>query len=153
MSKLNAEIIAVGTELLLGQIINTNAQWLSQQLASYGINTFYHTVVGDNIKRVENVFSEAAKRSDLIIVTGGLGPTDDDMTREAFQKISHLKMTEHQPSVKKIEAYFTKQNEEMPPNNRKQGRVFSDAEIIDNPLGMAPGMIVDHDDVKWIFLP
>ena len=99
MKELKSEIIAIGTELLLGQIANTNAQWLSEQMATYGINTYYHTVVGDNLMRVENVFKQAQKRSDVIIVTGGLGPTEDDMTREAFQKMSDLEIIEHLPSI------------------------------------------------------
>src|SRR5690625_4377073 len=107
--QLKAEIIAVGTELLLGQIANTNAQWLSQQLSLYGINVYSHAVVGDNLKRVEETFSQAHHRSDIIIVTGGLGPTEDDMTREAFQLVSNLKIQEDGPSMEKINAYFEKQ--------------------------------------------
>src|SRR5699024_5957066 len=106
---LKAEIIAIGTELLLGQIANTNAQWLSEQMASYGINTYYHTVVGDNLFRVEAVFKQAQQRSNVIIVSGGLGPTEDDMTREAFQSMSQLEIVEHAHSIEKIESYFNNQ--------------------------------------------
>ncbi|UJL47996.1 competence/damage-inducible protein A [Virgibacillus sp. NKC19-16] len=153
MKNVKAEIIAVGTELLLGQIANTNAQWLSKQLALYGINIYNHTVVGDNLQRVEDAFSQAHHRSDIVIVTGGLGPTEDDLTREAFQRISHLDIVEHPPSMKKIEAFFEKQNSVMTPNNRKQARVFKNAYVLDNKVGMAPGMIVTHDNKTWIFLP
>nr|WP_031335583.1 MULTISPECIES: competence/damage-inducible protein A [Virgibacillus] len=153
MKQVKAEIVAVGTELLLGQIANTNAQWLSQQLANYGINVYNHVVVGDNLTRVEESFYQAQQRSDLIIVTGGLGPTDDDLTREAFQNISQLSMIEHQPSMEKITAYFAKQQATMTPNNRKQARVFEGAEVWLNNAGMAPGMCVSFQNRTWIFLP
>ncbi|GGJ44647.1 competence/damage-inducible protein A [Virgibacillus salexigens] len=153
IKQVKAEIVAVGTELLLGQIANTNAQWLSQQLANYGINVYNHVVVGDNLTRVEESFYQAQQRSDLIIVTGGLGPTDDDLTREAFQNISQISMIEHQPSMEKITAYFAKQQATMTPNNRKQARVFEGAEVWLNNAGMAPGMCVSFQNRTWIFLP
>lgn len=148
-----AEIVAVGTELLLGQIPNTNAQWISEQLAMYGINVYNHVVVGDNLERVAESFKQAHKRSDIIIVTGGLGPTEDDLTREAFQAISKLKMIEHAPSMRKIEEYFAKQAWKMTPNNHKQARVFETATVLQNKNGMAPGMIVEFENRTWIFLP
>src|SRR5690625_1393003 len=153
MNELKSEIIAIGTELLLGQIANTNAQWLSEQLAFHGINTFYHTVVGDNPARVENVFKQAHKRSDIIIVSGGLGPTEDDMTREAFQDMTGLELTIHSSSMKKIKTYFEHQQTEMTPNNLRQARVFVGAKVIENKIGMAPGMIVKYEGRVWIFLP
>ncbi|MCJ0931136.1 competence/damage-inducible protein A [Virgibacillus halodenitrificans] len=151
--QIKTEIIAVGTELLLGQIANTNAQWLSQQLAKYGLNVYYHGVVGDNLARVEETFRSAHERSDIIIVTGGLGPTDDDLTREGFQRISNLRIVEDQPAMEKIISYFKKQNTEMTPNNRKQARIFEGAHVLDNKMGMAPGMIVSFEKKTWIFLP
>lgn len=153
MKNTNAEIIAVGTELLLGQIANTNAQWISEQLALYGINVYYHGVVGDNLKRVQDTFSLAEKRSDIVIVTGGLGPTDDDLTREAFQVITGIPIVEHKPSMEKIEAFFKNNNSMMTPNNRKQARVFENSIVLDNKVGMAPGMIVTHENTIWVFLP
>ncbi|HLS60225.1 MAG TPA: competence/damage-inducible protein A [Virgibacillus sp.] len=154
MSKqLKSEVIAIGTELLLGEIANTNAQWLSQQLASYGIDTYYHTVVGDNLERVQDTFKQAQARSDIIIVSGGLGPTEDDMTREAFQKMTGLTIVEHPLSIQKIEAFYEKLQSTMTPNNRRQARVFADSQIIHNELGMAPGMIVSYQEKTWIFLP
>ncbi|MFC3040010.1 competence/damage-inducible protein A [Virgibacillus xinjiangensis] len=150
---LKAEIIAVGTELLLGQIANTNAQWLSKQFAATGINVYQHAVVGDNLDRVTAVFAGAQKRSDIILVTGGLGPTEDDLTREAFQKISGLQMVEHASSMKKIETFFKERQMDMTPNNRKQARVFAGAKVLENKAGMAPGMIVEHAGRTWIFLP
>ncbi|MFD1360402.1 competence/damage-inducible protein A [Lentibacillus salinarum] len=153
MRQASAEIVAVGTELLLGQIANTNAQWLSETLASIGINVHHHAVVGDNIRRVEEQFRISGRRADIIIVTGGLGPTEDDLTREAFQQMTDMDIVEHGPSMKKIEAFFKKQQAAMTPNNRKQGRVFAGADVMENQTGMAPGMIVTHERKVWVFLP
>lgn len=149
----NTEIIAIGTELLLGQIVNTNAQWMSEQLAISGINTFYHTVVGDNLQRIAAIFEKAQERSDVVIVTGGLGPTEDDVSREAFQQISQLRIVEEPDSLRKIKEFYKRQNREMTPNNIRQARVFKDSIVLTNKLGMAPGNIVVYDDVHWIFLP
>ena len=147
------EVIAVGTELLLGQISNTNAQWISQQLALKGLNTYFHTVVGDNINRVENVFVKAHDRSDIIIVTGGLGPTDDDLTREAFQKIYKNEIITEEVALNKIVEFYKRQNTIMTPNNKKQARVFKESIVIPNEVGMAPGMIVNYEERIWVFLP
>ncbi|SFA76436.1 nicotinamide-nucleotide amidase [Lentibacillus halodurans] len=153
MKNISAEIVAVGTELLLGQISNTNAQWISEQLASIGINVHHHAVVGDNLTRVENQFRTSASRADVVIVTGGLGPTEDDLTREAFQQITGMDIVEHETSMAKIKTYFQKQKAGMTPNNRKQARIFAGADVIENQTGMAPGMIVSHEGKSWIFLP
>lgn len=150
----NTEIIAVGTELLLGQIANTNAQWISQKLALSGVNTYYHSVVGDNIDRVEAVFKKAHERSNIIIVSGGLGPTADDLTREAFQSIYNEKIIQHEPSLNKIKEHYKKQGLIMTPNNERQARVFEKLDIvIPNKNGMAPGMIINFEERIWVFLP
>src|SRR5690625_2367995 len=138
MKQLRCEIIAIGTELLLGQIANTNAQWLSEQLALHGVNTYYHTVVGDNLERLKNVFHVAQSRSDIIIITGGLGPTEDDLTREAFQAMTNIKIVEHAPSLQKIKSFYKKQNRQMTDNNRRQARVFEKSTVLENKTGMAP---------------
>lgn len=148
-----AEIIAVGTELLLGQIANTNAQWLSEQLAFLGIGVYQHGVVGDNLSRVQEAFENAQKRSDIIIVTGGLGPTEDDLTREAFQLMTNMEIIEHEASMNKIEEFFQKHNRVMTPNNRRQARIFKGSKVLMNQVGMAPGMIVTYNSTHWIFLP
>ncbi len=148
-----AEIIAVGTELLLGQIPNTNAQWLSEQLATYGINVFHHSVLGDNYERLSSLFSMAQKRSDLVIVSGGLGPTEDDLTREAASEVLQKSIVEDEETMKKIEDYYKQNGQTMSPNNRKQARLFEGSDILVNHVGMAPGMAVQKDDTLWIFLP
>lgn len=153
MKQIRTEIVAVGTELLLGQISNTNAQWISEKLAAAGINVFHHSVAGDNLNRVKEQFQHSASRSDVIIVTGGLGPTEDDMTREAFQQIANLDIIEHGPSMTKIEAYYNKRKVKMTSNNRKQARIFAGADVLENNAGMAPGMVVSHQSKTWIFLP
>ncbi|HLR42108.1 MAG TPA: competence/damage-inducible protein A [Pseudogracilibacillus sp.] len=151
--QLNTEIIAVGTELLLGQIANTNAQWMSDKLASHGINTYYHTVVGDNLNRLANIFQQAQQRSDVVLVSGGLGPTLDDLSREAFEEISGIPIVEDKDSLEKIEAYFAVQQTEMTPNNKRQARIFKDSVLLTNKRGMAPGNFVEFNGVKWFFMP
>src|SRR5690625_2026342 len=151
--QLNTEIIAVGTELLLGQIANTNAQWMSGELAANGINTYYHTVVGDNMDRLTAVFKRAQQRSNVVLVTGGLGPTQDDLSREAFQQLTDLRIVEEKDSLQKIIDFYRDQGTEMTPNNRRQARVFADSKVLPNKVGMAPGNLVVYKDVIWIFMP
>lgn len=153
MRDLKAEIIAVGTELLLGQIANTNAKWLSEQLALIGVNTYYHSVVGDNLERLIKVFTTAKNRSNIIIIMGGLGPTTDDLTREGFQKLSNIPIVQEPQAMEKIFQFYRSQQIPMTANNRRQARVFEGAHVIENKLGMAPGMIVDYANKIWIFLP
>src|SRR5690625_4447720 len=107
--EMKTEIIAVGTELLLGQIMDTNTQWISQQLALIGANTFYHTVVGDNIGRLHAVFQKAQERSNVIIVTGGLGPTEDDVSREAFMEWPIIQLLENPMQRKKMNNFIRQQ--------------------------------------------
>ena len=151
--ELNAEIIAVGTELLLGQITNTNAAWIAEQLALNGINTFYHTVVGDNLERLTEIFRQAQERSDTIIITGGLGPTEDDLSREAFQKLSGLSIVTDQQALDRIQAFFDHKGETMTENNRRQARIFEHSTVLENLTGMAPGNLVEYEGARWIFMP
>lgn len=153
MTEIKAELVSVGTELLLGQIVNTNAAWISQHLADKGISVYYHSVVGDNFDRLAGVFQQAGRRSDIVLITGGLGPTDDDLTREAFQHISGLEIVEDQQTIEKIESFFTKNKRDMTPNNRKQAHILKGAKVIDNSVGIAPGIIVEHEGTIWIFMP
>src|SRR5690625_4200014 len=146
MRQWKAEVITVGTELLLGQIVNTNVAWLSEKLADHGISVYYHQVVGDNLSRVKDVFEIAHTRSNIIFVTGGLGPTDDDLTREAFHELSGINIIEDKQTMEDIEEYFRKRDMDMTPNNRKQAAVFEGSTVFKNPVGIAPGILVDYDE-------
>lgn len=153
MTMITAEIVAVGTELLLGQISNTNAQWISQQLAARGIGVYHHQVVGDNEGRMSDVFKYALKRSQLIFITGGLGPTDDDITREVVAKHVDQHLIEDEQILADIKAYFNRTNRQMSENNYKQAKIINGAKIIYNPIGTAPGMIVSYQEAHFILLP
>jgi nicotinamide-nucleotide amidase len=150
---LNAEIIAVGSELLLGQIVNTNARFLSQQLAEMGVNVYYHTVVGDNPLRLEQSLTIAESRSDIIILTGGLGPTKDDLTKETIAKHLNSKLVMNDTALRSIEHFFVKTNRIMTENNKKQALVLEDSEVLQNDNGMAPGMLAKNENKIYILLP
>ncbi|MEK4030124.1 MULTISPECIES: competence/damage-inducible protein A [Bacillaceae] len=150
---MNAEIIAVGSELLLGQITNTNAQFLSQQLAEIGVNVYYHTVVGDNSSRVLDAIKEAEKRADLLIFTGGLGPTKDDLTKEAIAAHIGRPLVYNEEALKSIENYFVKTKRPMTPNNKKQALVMEGCLVLANDHGMAPGMMVKGKNHFYMLLP
>jgi nicotinamide-nucleotide amidase len=150
---LNAEIIAVGSELLLGQIANTNAQFLSQQLAELGINVYFHTVVGDNVLRLENAVKIAQTRADVIIFTGGLGPTKDDLTKETIARLLQRELVIDEDALHSIEAYFVRTKRTMTENNKKQALVLKGAEVLKNENGMAPGMALTVDHITYMLLP
>ncbi|MEC1721931.1 competence/damage-inducible protein A [Schinkia azotoformans] len=150
---MNAEIIAVGTELLLGQIANTNAQFLSIVLARIGINVFYHSVVGDNQARLIEVIETANKRSDLIIFTGGLGPTKDDLTKETVASVLSLRLAEDSNVLNKIDSYFKRQNRQMTENNRKQALVIEGSTVLQNDFGTAPGIALSKNDRIYMLFP
>ncbi len=137
---MNAEIIAVGSELLLGQIANTNAQFLSQQLAELGVNVFYHTVVGDNVDRLKNAIIIAEARSDMIIFTGGLGPTNDDLTKETVADFLQKSLVVDGDALSVIQNYYVKTKQVMTENNVKQALIIEGSIILKNNHGMAPGM-------------
>lgn len=117
---MNAEIIAVGSELLLGQIANTNAQFLSAQLAELGINVYFHTVVGDNADRLEKAVKVAQTRANLIIFTGGLGPTKDDLTKETIARLLQRELVIDKEALHSIEAYFARTGRTMTENNKNR---------------------------------
>ncbi|MED4070165.1 competence/damage-inducible protein A [Priestia endophytica] len=150
---MNAEIIGVGSELLLGQIANTNAQFLSKQLASLGVNVYYHTVVGDNPKRLETAIEAAKERADLLVFTGGLGPTKDDLTKETVAKSLGRSLVSHEESLASIKDYFVKTKRVMTPNNEKQALVVEGSDVLLNDHGMAPGMYIEADGKTYIMLP
>lgn len=150
---MNAEIIAVGSELLLGQIANTNAQFLSSQLAELGINVYYHTVVGDNAERLASAVEIVRNRSDLLIFTGGLGPTKDDLTKETIAASLGRKLVMDEEALESIVEYFQKVNRHMSENNKKQALVLEGSTILKNDYGMAPGMGLSIDGTAFMLLP
>lgn len=150
---MKCEIVAVGTELLLGNIANTNAQYLSQKLAELGIDVYYHTVVGDNLERAADTISACLRRSDIVITTGGLGPTDDDLTREAVAKALELELVRHEPSLNKITGYFRNMGRPMPECNAKQADILEGAIVLENDNGTAPGQIAEKQGKIVILLP
>ncbi|BAZ03773.1 competence/damage-inducible protein A [Calothrix sp. NIES-3974] len=138
---MSAEIICVGTELLLGDILNSNAQYLAQQLAQLGIPHHFQTVVGDNKDRIKQVIDIAIKRASILIFTGGLGPTPDDLTCETIAEFFHTPLIEHPEIIEDIRAKFAVRGRVMSPSNRKQALIPQGAQILPNPTGTAPGMI------------
>ncbi|MBM7603249.1 nicotinamide-nucleotide amidase [Metabacillus crassostreae] len=150
---IRTEIIAVGSELLLGQIVNSNAQFLSKQLAELGLNVYYHTVVGDNPGRLEQAIEIAQKRSNVIIFTGGLGPTKDDLTKETISKAVGKTLIFDQHALQSIEQYFSQTKRVMSENNKKQALVIDGSYILQNDYGMAPGMAFQVDEITYMLLP
>lgn len=150
---MKVEIIAVGSELLLGQITNTNATFMSERLAEIGADVYYHTVVGDNPKRLKEAIEVAEKRADVLIFSGGLGPTKDDMTKETIAGHIGLTLELNQEALTYIESYFTRSKRAMTENNKKQALVFKGSTVLNNRTGMAPGMAVKNNGKHYILLP
>lgn len=147
------ELISVGTEILLGDILNTDAQFLSIELARLGISVIHQSTVGDNRERLLAQLKEAADRSDIIILSGGLGPTPDDLTKEVCCEFFGKKMFLHEPTVEKIKTYFSTKGMKMAQNNLKQAMLPKDCVIFPNDNGTAPGMAIEKDGVHILVLP
>lgn len=150
---MNAEIIAVGSELLLGQIANTNAQFISKELAGLGINVYYHTAVGDNRKRLNDAVTTAQKRADIIIFCGGLGPTQDDLTKETVAAALNRTLVTDEAALARIRAYFQKRHQTMTENNKKQAVVIEGSHVLENKSGMAPGMALTSGNQTYMLFP
>ena len=149
-----AEIIAVGTELLLGSIANTNAQELSQALSALGINVYWHTVVGDNPRRLKEALEAARRRADILIATGGLGPTYDDLTKQTICEAFGQKLVLHQDILDEIRIFYeTALHVPMPANNTQQAQFPEGCTIFDNPVGTAPGCAFEKDGIHVLMLP
>jgi nicotinamide-nucleotide amidase len=147
----NAEIIGVGTEILLGQICNNNAQWISQQLAEIGVDVPYHQAVGDNLKRIEAAFRLGLSRSDVVIATGGLGPTQDDITREGLAAALEVRLVRHPEIEEFLRAKFDRLGREMPDINLVQADVPEGARYILPDRGTAPGLIAATPQGKRVY--
>jgi len=148
-----AELIAVGTEIVIGQIHNGHAREISQELAKHGMYVYYHSAVGDNEARIIETFSIASRRSNAVIATGGLGPTQDDLTKEALAKFLGRRLVLSQEALAEVESYFQRRGRPMPEQNRKQALVIEGGEWIPNPNGTAPGQYVFDNGVHYFLLP
>lgn len=150
---MKAEIIAVGTELLLGQIVNTNAQALSQKLAEMGVDVYFQTVVGDNAARLRQAIEIGRGRADLLVFTGGLGPTMDDLTKDVLADDLGRELLIHEPSMAAIEKLFSSRGIAMVESNRRQANMIQGCEPLDNATGLAVGNALEADGTLYILLP
>jgi nicotinamide-nucleotide amidase len=150
---MTAEILCVGTELLLGQIVNTDAQYLSQELSRIGIAVYRQSTVGDNPARLREAFLTALGRSDIVIATGGLGPTMDDLTKETIAEALDLPMELHGESLEKLRDFFGRLGRDMTPNNEKQAWFPKGAIILKNDRGTAPGCVIETQGKAVVILP
>lgn len=152
---MQAELVIIGTELLLGEIVDTNAQFLARGLANCGINLYYKSTVGDNWVRIVETISRALSRSELVIISGGLGPTEDDLTRAAVAAVTNRTLELDVEALDTIEAYFRKRygDRSMPPNNRKQAYLPTGAVVIPNRWGTALGFILELSRSAIVALP
>jgi nicotinamide-nucleotide amidase len=148
-----AEVIAVGSELLLGQIVDTNSAVIARHFASIGLNLFYKTTVGDNLARTTAVIRQALDRSDVIVTTGGIGPTADDITREAVAAATGRELVFSGDLLRQIEAYFASRGLRLSPSNKRQAYIPVGAIPVENPVGTAPAFIVDDAGRTLITLP
>lgn len=150
---MNCELISVGTEILLGDILNTNVQYLSKEMASLGINIMHHTTVGDNRKRLLEALDLAFSRSELVILTGGLGPTPDDLTKETCAEFFGCGFYEDKEILKNIRSYFENKGVKMPECNKKQALIPKNSIVLKNHNGTAPGFIMEKDGKILVILP
>ena len=149
----NAEILCVGTELLLGEVINTNAAYISRELARLGISVYHTSVVGDNQKRLSEAVKAALDRADLLILSGGLGPTYDDLTKETVAEALDIPMVRDEQILREIEDYFASSDRTMPENNAKQADIPLGALPLKNRTGTAPGVLIERDNKVVALLP
>jgi len=150
---MTVEIICVGTELLLGNIVNTNAAYLAEQCAGLGLSCYYQSVVGDNKERLADAVRTAIGRSDIILFSGGLGPTQDDLTKETVAEVFGKKQVLHEESKERIRAYFERRGLELTENNWKQAYIPEDSIVLNNENGTAPGVIIEGGQACAILLP
>ena len=150
---MRAEIVAVGTELLLGQIIDTDAVYLAQRLAELGIDLYFKTTVGDNLERATWAVRESLARAEVVITTGGLGPTQDDLTTQAVALATNRELELHTESLQRIEAFFVSRNLPLLESQRKQAMIPQGSQAIPNPVGTAPGFILELEGKVVITLP
>ncbi|MBY5009567.1 competence/damage-inducible protein A [Streptococcus suis] len=151
---MKAELIAVGTEILTGQIVNTNAQFLSEKCAELGIDVYFHTAVGDNEQRLLSVLEIASKRSDMVILCGGLGPTEDDLTKQTLATFLQKELVVDELAIAKLDRFFaSRPGRVRTPNNERQAQIVEGSQALQNPAGLAVGGMIEQDGVTYIVLP
>lgn len=150
---MTVEIIAVGTEILLGNIVNTNAAYLAEKCAGLGLSCYHQDVVGDNEERLSETIRLALTRADIILLSGGLGPTQDDLTKEAAAKVMGKELYLHEPSKEAIRQFFAERNMEITENNWKQAMVPEGCIVVENPGGTAPGIIMAENGKHVVLMP
>ncbi|GGZ26341.1 CinA-like protein [Echinicola pacifica] len=153
MKAVNAEIIAIGDELLYGQIMDTNSHWISQQLDQIGVRVVRKTTVGDNERDILEAFMKAEVRADIILITGGLGPTKDDLTKPLMAKYFQCEIVPNEQAIKDVETFFAKRGRELTPLNKLQGHLPSKCTYVPNERGTAPGMWFEENGAKWMSMP
>ncbi|RAN57874.1 hypothetical protein B8A33_01170 [Dolosigranulum pigrum] len=150
---MKAEIIAIGTELLLGQVTNSNAAYIARELAASGIDCYFHTVVGDNPERLRQAIAIATSRADLLIFSGGLGPTKDDITKEIIADYLDVPLVDDAESQAHIRTYYERKGQPMPESNKRQSQILQGATLLPNENGMAPGSLLEHDGTYYAMVP
>ncbi|MGI5837007.1 MAG: CinA family nicotinamide mononucleotide deamidase-related protein, partial [Chloroflexota bacterium] len=150
---MKSEIVSVGTELLLGQLVDTNAPYLAQSLSTLGIDVYWISQVGDNLDRLTQAFRTGWERSDLMVISGGLGPTGDDLTREAISKLLGEEMVVQPALEAELRAFFARRGRTMPERNIKQATLIPSATVLPNPIGTAPGWWVERDGHVIVAMP
>jgi nicotinamide-nucleotide amidase len=148
---MRCEVLAIGTELLLGQIVDTNSAWIGEQLAASGIDSYEHRVVGDNQARIVAALRDLLSRSDAVLICGGLGPTQDDLTRDAIAELMGVPLVRRMDLAERIATMFRSRLRDMPENNLRQADVPEGGDAIDNPLGTAPGLLCELPGGKVIY--
>lgn len=151
---MKAELIAVGTEILTGQIVNTNAQFLSEKCAELGIDVYFHTAVGDNEQRLLSVLEVASKRSEIVILCGGLGPTEDDLTKQTLATFLGRKLVFDEKAMAKLDRFFaSRPGRVRTPNNERQAQIVEGSQALQNPAGLAVGGLIEQAGVTYVVLP
>jgi nicotinamide-nucleotide amidase len=148
-----AEVVSIGTELLLGQITDTNAAYLGRTLAGLGIDLYYKTTVGDNERRIVETLARARDRADLILTSGGIGPTEDDLTKECVAQVFGEELVMDEAALETVRAFFSRRGIPMPERNRKQALIYRNGRHIDNPNGTAPGALLEKEGKIVVSLP
>ncbi|MDQ1478131.1 MAG: nicotinamide-nucleotide amidase [Actinomycetota bacterium] len=148
---MRCEVLAIGTELLLGQIVDTNSAWIGEQLAASGIDSYEHRAIGDNQTRIVDALRDLFSRSDAVLVCGGLGPTQDDLTRDAIAELMNVPLVRHDELAEQIAQMFRARVRDMPQNNLRQADVPEGGQAIPNPIGTAPGLLCELPDGKVVY--